>query len=234
MSLPSIRLGFTPVINCSYLPEQQEQLGVVIDHRWLTVSGYSALLGSGFRRSGQAIYKPMCEHCKACTPLRIDCEHFTPSKTQKRQQKQLAGFRAEFKPTLDEDWFPLYEQYIRQRHAHGAMYPANRQQFFEFSQANWMETYFLHLYEDDRLIAIAVTDFLDQALSAVYTFFDPNHSLSLGTLCVLKQIDYCRETGRRWLYPGYQIDDCPAMNYKTRYKPYQKLVQGKWQSMICP
>ncbi|MEI8596150.1 arginyltransferase [Photobacterium sp. Hal280] len=229
MSLPTIRLGFTPEISCSYLPEQKEQLGVVIDHRWLTTSGYGALLGCGYRRSGQAVYKPMCDQCQACTPLRVDCANFTPSKSQKRLLKQLNGFRAEFKTQLDDGWFPLYEQYIRERHAHGAMYPASRQQFFEFCQANWMETRFLHLYQDQQLLAVAVTDFFDLALSAVYTFFEPNSPLSLGTLCVLKQIQYCRDTGRRWLYPGYQIDDCPAMNYKTRFRPYQKLIQGQWQ-----
>ncbi|GAL05077.1 arginine-tRNA-protein transferase [Photobacterium aphoticum] len=226
----SLRIGLTPESDCNYLPGQTEQLGVVMDHHWFTPAGYGVLLASGYRRSGSALYKPMCQQCQACTPLRIDCMAFTPSKSQKRQLNQMKQFRWEFKPTLDDNWFALYERYIRERHAGGSMYPANKAQFFEFCTAPWMQTLFLHVYDGDTLIAVAVTDVFDDALSAVYSFFDPETTLSLGTLCVLYQILYCQQTGREWLYPGYQIDECPAMNYKTRFQPHQKLRDNAWRS----
>ncbi|WP_299013756.1 arginyltransferase [uncultured Photobacterium sp.] len=225
----SLRIGLTPVSICNYLPDEQEQLGVVMDHHWLTAPGYSVLIASGYRRSGNAVYRPMCQQCHACTPLRIDCEHFAPSKSQKRQLNQMKKLRWEFKSELDSNWFTLYEKYIRIRHTDGTMYPANREQFFDFCTAEWMDTLFLHVYEKDKLIAIAVTDVFHDALSAVYSFFDPDSHLSLGTLCVLYQIGYSRKTGRKWLYPGYQIDNCKAMNYKVRFKPYQKLLDGHWE-----
>lgn len=225
----SLRIGLTPTSSCNYLPEAQEQLGVVMDHHWLTPEGYGLLLASGYRRSGSAVYRPMCRLCEACTPLRIDCRHFQPSKSQKRQLNQMKSLHWEFKPTLDENWFTLYEKYIRLRHANGTMYPANKEQFYDFCTAAWMDTLFLHVYDQDRLIAIAVTDMFSDALSAVYSFFDPDSPLSLGTLCVLFQIQYARQTGRAWLYPGYQIDACKAMNYKVRFKPHQKLHDGQWK-----
>ncbi|MEJ2763191.1 arginyltransferase [Photobacterium sp. MCCC 1A19761] len=225
----SLRIGLTPISGCNYLPEAQEQLGVVMDHHWLTPEGYGILVAAGYRRSGSAVYRPMCRLCQACTPLRIDCRNFQPSKSQKRQLNQMKQLRWEFKETLDEDWFTLYEKYIRLRHAGGSMYPANKEQFFDFCTAAWMDTLFLHVYEQDQLIAVAVTDMFDDALSAVYSFFDPDATLSLGTLCVLYQIQYAHQTGRAWLYPGYQIDACKAMNYKVRFKPYQKLRNGHWE-----
>ncbi|WP_064605223.1 arginyltransferase [Photobacterium sp. J15] len=225
----SLRIGLTPVSPCNYLPDEQEQLGVVMDHHWLTAPGYGVLIASGYRRSGTAVYRPMCQQCHACTPLRIDCEHFTPSKSQKRQLNQMKQLRWEFKNELDNNWFELYEKYIRARHAKGSMYPANREQFYDFCTAEWMDTLFLHVYENDTLVAVAVTDVFHDALSAVYSFFDPDYHLSLGTFCVLYQIRYCQLTDRKWLYPGYQIDDCKAMNYKVRFKPYQKLLDGHWQ-----
>lgn len=225
----SLRIGLTPASSCNYLPSEQEQLGVVMDHYWLTPPGYGVLIASGYRRSGNAVYRPMCPHCQACTPLRIDCENFSPSKSQKRQQNQMKKLRWEFKSDLDRNWFALYEKYIRVRHADGSMFPANREQFFDFCTASWMDTLFLHVYDGDKLLAIAVTDIFDDALSAVYCFYDPDSALSLGTLCVLYQIQYGKLTGRQWLYPGYQIDDCKAMNYKTRFKPYQKLFNGGWK-----
>ena len=225
----SLRIGLTPASVCNYLPTEQEQLGVVMDHHWLSPSGYGVLIASGYRRSGTAVYRPMCPHCQACIPLRIDCHNFIPSKSQKRQLNQMKRLRWEFKSELDPNWFALYERYIRARHASGSMYPANKEQFFEFCTAAWMDTLFLHVYDGDTLLAIAVTDIFDDALSAVYSFFDPDSPLSLGTLCVLYQIQYGRQTGRKWLYPGYQIDNCRAMNYKTRFKPCQKLVNGGWK-----
>lgn len=225
----SLRIGLTPTSECNYLPDEQEQLGVVMDHQWLTPLGYGVLIASGYRRSGNAVYRPMCQHCQSCTPLRIDCESFAPSKSQKRQRNQMKKLRWEFKSTLDSNWFTLYEKYIRLRHSDGTMYPANKEQFFDFCTAEWMDTLFLHVYEDDALIAVAVTDVFDDALSAVYSFFEPDSVLSLGTLCVLYQIQYGRQTGRKWLYPGYQIDNCKAMNYKIRFKPYQKLLNGCWK-----
>lgn len=227
----SLRIGLTPESNCNYLMGNVEQLGVVMDRHWLTPTGYGALLAAGYRRSGSAVYKPMCPHCRACTPLRIDCHLFTPSKSQKRQLNQMKALRWELKAELDDDWFALYERYIRQRHASGSMYPPNKAQFFEFCTAPWMETQFLHVYQQDKLIAIAVTDVFHDALSAVYSFFDPDSSLSLGTLCVLYQIQHCHQTGRRWLYPGYQIDDCQAMNYKIRFKPHQKMLENGWEPL---
>ncbi|MGF1870487.1 arginyltransferase [Photobacterium indicum] len=225
----SLRIGLTPNSDCNYLPNEQEQLGVVMDEHWLSPVGYNILLSSGYRRSGRAVYKPMCELCSACTPLRVDCPNFIASKSQKRQLNQMKKFRWEFKAKLDEEWFPLYERYIRLRHSTGSMYPANKEQFFDFCTAEWMDTLFLHVYDDDKLIAIAVTDVFENALSAVYSFFEPDSTLSLGTLCVLYQIQYCQQTGRKWLYPGYQIDGCKAMNYKVRFQPYQKLILGDWQ-----
>ncbi|PQJ66463.1 arginyltransferase [Photobacterium angustum] len=229
MNQLSLQIGLTPESNCSYLPNETERLGVVIEPQWLSPEGYDLLIASGYRRSSRAIYKPMCAACSACTPLRIDCQGFTPSRSQKRQQAQMRKLRFEFKTELDENWFTLYEKYIRIRHSTGSMFPANKEQFFEFVTAPWMATAFLHVYEGDKLIAIAVTDVFPDALSAVYSFFEPEHSLSLGTLCVLFQIEFCRQSNRQWLYPGFQIDACKAMNYKTRFSPHQKLIDGIWQ-----
>ncbi|WP_305463902.1 arginyltransferase [Photobacterium leiognathi] len=229
MNQLSLQVGLTPESECSYLPDEIEQLGVVIDHQWFSPEGYKLLIASGYRRSGQVIYKPMCNACSACTPLRIDCPAFVPSRSQKRQLAQMRKLHWELKTELDDNWFELYEKYIRIRHSTGSMYPANKEQFFDFVTAPWMATAFLHVYENEKLIAIAVTDVFADALSAVYSFFEPEHPLSLGTLCVLFQIEFCRQSNRQWLYPGYQIDACKAMNYKTRFAPHQKLIGGIWQ-----
>lgn len=229
MSQFSLQVGLTPEGPCSYLPGQQERLGVAMDTDLHSPLGYQALIRLGFRRSGSTVYKPMCEACNACQPLRINANEFTPSKNQKRILNKLSAFTWEVKTEMDPEWFSLYERYINARHQSGTMFPANKEQFFEFSHADWLTNHFLHIYENNTLIAIAVTDILSDSISAMYTFFEPEHPLSLGTISILVQIKLCINLGKNWLYPGYQIDDCPAMKYKDRYKPNQKLVNMVWQ-----
>ncbi|MDD9179452.1 MULTISPECIES: arginyltransferase [Aliivibrio] len=229
MSKFSLQVGLTPEGTCSYLPGQQERLGVAMEQELHSPLGYQTLIRLGFRRSGGTIYKPMCNACNACQPLRINAKEFAPSKSQKRILNKISSFTYKLKNEMDEEWFELYDRYISTRHQTGSMFPANKDQFFEFSHAEWLPNHFLHIYENDTLIAIAVTDILSDSISAMYTFFEPLHPLSLGTVSILIQLKLCIELNKNWLYPGYQIDDCPAMKYKDRYKPNQKLVNMVWQ-----
>lgn len=150
-------------------------------------------------------------------------------KSQRRLLNKADQLLWELKPQLDENWFNLYERYIETRHQNGSMFPANKDIFESFILADWIQPQFLHVYENDTLIAVAVTDCLPNSLSAFYTFYEPEHPLSLGTLCVLLQLKQCERMHKQWLYLGYQIDDCPAMNYKVRFQRHQKLVNQRWQ-----
>ncbi len=224
----TLQVGLTQAHQCNYLSNQQERLAVVMDHQWHSQSGYEILLTSGFRRSGETIYIPKCEHCTACQSLRVDCLNFSPSKSQKRLSKQIQHFTFVLKNTLDSNWFELYENYISTRHRSGSMYPANKEQFLTFTDNQWLAPKYLHIYEHNTLIAIAITDVVDNAMSALYTFFDTTNPLSMGTAAILLQIKIAQQLDIRWLYLGFQIDECAAMSYKVRYKPNQKLVNGEW------
>ncbi|MGR5133541.1 arginyltransferase [Vibrio alfacsensis] len=228
--LQHIRIGLTQNHACSYLPERQERVAVALDSNLHTEQNYQILMANGFRRSGDTIYKPHCEHCNACQPIRVAIADFIASKSQRRLLNNASLLRWEMKPDLDDNWFELYSRYITQRHKNGTMYPPREDEFTRFAKTSWLETGFLHIYdESNRLLAVAVTDIMDQCASAFYTFFDPDSSLSLGTLAVLYQIKYCQQTSKHWLYLGYQIDECPAMNYKTRFQRHQRLVNQRWQ-----
>ncbi|MDF2153667.1 arginyltransferase [Vibrio sp. CAU 1672] len=228
--LQHIRIGLTNNHPCSYLPERQERVAVALDASLHNANSYEVLLANGFRRSGDTIYKPHCEHCSACQPIRVAVEHFVASKSQKRLMAKAKHLSWEFKSAMDPEWFDLYSRYICQRHRHGTMYPPKEQDFSRFAHAKWLESSFLHIYDQSNtLLAIAVTDVMSQSASAFYTFFEPDYPLSLGTLAVLYQIAFCQKAGKHWLYLGYQIDECPAMNYKTRFQRHQRLVNQRWQ-----
>lgn len=228
MSRHSFQLGLMKKSQCPYLPNEEEQIALVLDTDLHTPQGYSVLIEHGFRRSGEHIYRPYCESCTACHSLRISAQQFKPSKSQKRQIKQLEKMTVIFKKDLDKDWFALYQRYIHKRHRNGSMYPANQEEFISFTHSKWQTLAFMHIYEDEKLIAVAVTDIVQSALSALYTFFEPEHHLSLGSICILAQIQKAKEHGFSWLYLGFQIDQCAAMNYKNKFKPHEQFIQGKW------
>lgn len=82
--LQEIRIGLTDSHACSYLDNKQERVAVALDNQMHSVSSYEVLLANGFRRSGDTIYKPHCDQCKACVPIRVSVHDFIPSKSQKK------------------------------------------------------------------------------------------------------------------------------------------------------
>ncbi|MEZ8823297.1 arginyltransferase [Vibrio amylolyticus] len=227
--IQQIRIGLTDSHACSYLSNREERVAVALDTQMHSASSYEVLLANGFRRSGDTIYKPHCDNCNACNALRVSVPDFRLSKSQKRLKSKAQNYTWALKDEMDEGWFTLYSRYINERHQSGSMYPPKRDEFARFSNCAWLNTQYLHIYDEEKLIAIAVTDVMSNSASAFYTFYDPDVPLSLGTFAVLSQIEYCSKQGKQWLYLGYQIDECPAMNYKVRFHRHQRLVNQRWQ-----
>lgn len=131
------------------------------------------------------------------------------------------------------EYFELFRRYLTSRHVDGAMADPSASEFSEFLLSSWCETFFMEWRAPaGELLAVAVTDRLRGALSAVYTFFDPHcQQRSLGTYAVLQQIDFARQERLDWLYLGYWIDGCQKMSYKRRFHPHQVLSQDAWQEV---
>lgn len=227
-NLNSLCIGLTETHQCGYLTEENERLAVILEPELHTTMGYEALIQSGFRRSADTLYRPHCPNCNACQSLRIDVMNFTPSKSQKRQLKQLQQLDFELKEELDANWFDLYDQYISKRHANGSMYPAQKERFLNFIQSSWLKVKYLHIYQNNQLIAVAAIDTLLTGWSAIYTFFAPDHPWSLGSICILAQLELAKKHNIIWLYLGYQIDACSVMNYKKKYQPHQRFHDETW------
>jgi arginine-tRNA-protein transferase len=112
------------------------------------------------------------------------------------------------------------------------MFPANYQQYQTFLSSELTEQVFIEVWHEQKLISVAVTDVLIDALSAVYTFYHPDYRKNgIGVFSILKQIAYANEINKDFLYLGYQIDDCTKMNYKNRYYPHQILQKNTWMTV---
>ncbi|RLV60077.1 arginyltransferase [Parashewanella curva] len=224
----AIYLGLTQTFPCSYLENQKEQLLTLTD-TVVESALYERMLGLGFRRSGNAIYKPHCPNCSACQSIRIPAADFKPSRRQKRTSKQNQKFSWHHSTEVKTNYYPLYEKYINERHRDGSMYPASTEQFEQFLLCDWLPDNYIEIYDNQKLIGVAVIDLLDKSVSAIYSFFDPDyHKHSLGSYMILLTIELAKQLNRDYVYLGYQINDCRKMNYKTKYQPYQLLTDAGW------
>jgi arginine-tRNA-protein transferase len=195
---------------------------------------YSQLSLLGFRRSGSHLYRPNCGNCSACIPARIPVNRFKPRRNQRRCRRQNDDLDVrELKDIQNDQAFDLYCRYIEGRHHDGDMYPPSREQYQSFLSSEWGVTRFYGMYQEQKLVAVAVADELDDGLSAIYTFYDPEfHHRSLGTFAVLWQIEQARQLGREYLYLGYWIKECQKMAYKTQFRPLELYVNGNWVELL--
>lgn len=225
-----MKFGITQPSTCNYLPEQKEQLLVFVSEQKPTVSEYDLLIGAGFRRSGEQIYRPHCGHCNACESIRLPVKKFLPSKSQKRVMKRNQDLSVRVSNHDQPSYYSLYESYINQRHNDGSMYPASLEQYQGFILNPWDKALFIEISLHDELIAVAVTDNLMYSLSALYTFFKPGEAhRSLGNFAILQQIELAKSMNKEYLYLGYQIDACQKMNYKQNFMPHERFFDDKWQ-----
>lgn len=225
-----VRFYVTPEHDCSYLPGRKATTLFVDPSMEPTLHLHTELSAQGFRRSGTHLYRPRCTNCNACVPVRIPVGAFAPRRRQARAWRRNADLRLEWVPASDDaEAFALYARYVAGRHCNGDMYPPNRDQFRSFLLSPFADTRFLLIREAGQLLAVAVADFLDDGLSAVYTFFDPiARSRSLGTFAILAEIEAARALGLPYVYLGYWIADARKMAYKDDYRPLERFIAGRW------
>ena len=224
------RIGLSQPFECSYLPNRQEQLLVILDPSCYSSTKFESLLALGFRRSGNQIYRPHCPICSACSSVRVLADEFMPTKSQKRKlNKAKNRFEVKYSQVEREQYYPLYSKYISLRHQDGSMYPPDKSQFQSFLFCSWLTITFIELWDQENLVAVAVTDCMDNAISAIYTFFDPDYEhFSLGTVMILQQLKFAKQQHKQFVYLGYQIDECDKMKYKTQFLPAQKQLNDQW------
>ncbi|GFO77026.1 leucyl-tRNA---protein transferase [Bathymodiolus platifrons methanotrophic gill symbiont] len=218
---------------CSYLDDLSAQFAYIHPDFSLNTDFYSQLISQGFRRSGDHAYKPYCTTCKKCIPARLAVQDFHPSRQQRRTLKKNADIEINIKPAkFEQAHYDLYQRYQLSRHTDGGMTNTTEENYINFLSSDWCNTLFIEFSCNNELAGVAVVDLLDNALSAVYTFFDPRFSArSLGVYAVLWQIDHAKSLGLEWLYLGYWIENCQKMSYKINYQPLQGLVDNQWRAI---
>ncbi|WP_043689960.1 arginyltransferase [Luteimonas huabeiensis] len=226
-----LRLFHTGTHPCGYWADREARDLVLDPHDARLPQFYGQALQWGFRRSGDIVYRPHCLRCRACVPVRIPLARFAPDRAQRRCLRRNADVEMRVQPAeRNAERLALYRRYLRARHAGGGMDTHGAAEFDQFLLGRWAQGRFLELRARGRLLAVAVTDLAPEALSAVYTFYDPDEAArGLGTLAILRQIEWGLRDGRRHLYLGYWIDGHRKMDYKRRFRPLERFDGRGWR-----
>jgi arginine-tRNA-protein transferase len=212
---------------CPYLPQERASLEITFDPQ-VTPSSYGELLRRGYRRFGWQLFRPACRHCHACVSMRVVVNDFELNAGQRRVMRQNKSIRCQLAPAVvTQQHVQLYNRYQAFMHVERGWEPQTHtlSSYLEAFASGprdigWEWRYF----EGDRLVGVSLMDIAPQAISLVYFFYDPAwRKHSPGHFSILNQLLHAKQQGASYAYLGYWVEACPSLNYKSRFRPYEKL-----------
>ena len=177
---------------CPYLPGRQERkvFTHLVGER---AADLNDLLTQGsFRRSQLIAYRPACENCRACVSVRVLVDEFRPTRSLRRVRQRNADVSGEMRvATPTPEQYGVFRAYLDARHPDGGMADMTLLDYAMMIEDSHVNTCLVEYRRRSAengsgrrgdLLAVALTDVLNDGLSMVYSFFEPEEGRrSLGT-----------------------------------------------------
>jgi leucyl-tRNA---protein transferase len=219
----------TPPHPCAYLPDRPATL----DYSYvgaLSPQEYEDLMNQGYRKFGRMLFRPVCDACSECRPIRIPVDRFRPDRSQRRAWKRNEDLQVRLgPPRVDRQRLELYARYHQaqeQRRGWPEQEKDAGEYAFSFTQ-NPLPAVEISLWEGEALRAVVLTDLTPNVVSGVYHYYDPaGYERSLGTYCMLRTIELARSERKRWAYFGFYVRGCGSLAYKARFRPCEIMDTG--------
>lgn len=199
------------------------------------------LTHGGFRRSQSIAYRPACEACRSCVSVRVIAEDFRPTRSMRRIAERNIDLIGEMRgPTPTSEQYSVFRAYLDTRHRDGGMADMTVLDYAMMVEDSHVETRIVEYRArgadsaingrgSGPLLAVALTDVLNDGLSMVYSFFEPGEEArSLGTFMILDHIQRARRMGLSYVYLGYWVNGSRKMDYKSRFLPQERLMPQGW------
>lgn len=218
----------TPTTPCPYLPGLSSRSEAYLMDE-LGGDLYTWLMSLGFRRSGHIVYRPRCQSCNECRPLRVPAERFVPSRSMRRVWRRNVDVTMDVgEPEATEEKHGLFCRYLDDQH--DDTMSRSFEAYLDFLYRSPMDTLEYRYRLGDQLVGVSICDRCPDGLSSVYMYFDPTQrKRSLGTLSVLREIQWCKLQGLPFYYMGYYVAGSKTMAYKARFRPNETLIsEGRW------
>ena len=225
---------------CPYLPGKTERKVFTELNGPHAAELNDALSRIGFRRSQNVAYRPSCIDCKACVSVRVVSDEFKPSATQRKILRRNSDLEVSgCKAWSTSEQYDLLRRYLSKRHPDGGMTNMDEMDFADMVEQSPVTSQVIEYREPStdgapgKLIGACLTDYQGDGLSMIYSFYDAEigNRPGLGNFIILDHILRAREAGLPYVYLGYWVDGSPRMQYKTRYRPIERLGPDGWDRL---
>jgi arginyl-tRNA--protein-N-Asp/Glu arginylyltransferase len=236
-ALPLRQFFATSPVRCPYLPGRAERKLIIELGGNSAALFYDDLSRAGFRRSHRFAYRPACRGCSSCVPVRIAVDRFSDTRSIRRIRNINRDLKGRFVAAhATPEQFRLFAAYQRSRHSDSDMASMSYGDYRGMVEETPVRTAIAECRDGSGiLVAASLVDLLDDGISAVYSFYDPQQAKrSLGTWSVLCLVEQCQRHGQPFVYLGYWIADSAKMAYKARFPALERLADGIWINFPRP
>lgn len=207
--------------------------------RQLSRPRYDQYLASGWFRGAVMLYKMdlVCidNEVYSVVNIRLNLGNYKASKSQRKilrnAERRFKIIYGKANPTSEKEG--LYKQ-----HKHrfkGFIHPTLTDYLNAGFDSTVFDTREVCVYDGDRLVAVSYFDLGEKSMASLLGLYDEAYSdWSLGTLTMLKEIEFGIKTDRKWYYPGYTLDMPTEFDYKLKLGDMEYYTpKRRWADYSC-